>query len=55
METDFFNYINDTIISQLGNDELLYLIAFFFKNLNLAKCNYKTYKKELLVIMRYFE
>lgn len=33
----------------LDKDKLLYFIAFFFKNLNLTKDNYKIYNKELLV------
>ena len=30
-------------------------MIFFFKNLNPAKCNYKIYNKELLVIIKSFE
>ena len=46
VEKDLSNYVSSKIFSKLGNDKLLYLIAFFSKNLNLAKCNYKIYDKE---------
>ena len=34
---------------------VLYPIAYFLKQLSLAKCNYKIYNKELLAIIRYFK
>ena len=55
VETDLSNYISSKVFSQLGNDELLYSIAFFSKNLNLAKCNYEINDKELLAIIRCFK
>ena len=55
VKTDFFNYINSGNFFQLGEDRLLYLVTFFLKNLNSAKCNYKIYDKELLAIIQYFK
>ena len=55
VKTDSSDYVNSGGYSQLGNDELLYPIAFFAKNFKLAKCKYKIYDKGLLAIIRYFE
>ena len=52
VETNSSDYVSSGVFSQLGNDELLHPIAFFSKNLNPAKCNYKSYDKELLAIIR---
>ena len=51
MKTEFFNYVNSGIFFELREDKLLYLIAFFSKNLNLAKYNYEIYDKKLLAII----
>ena len=51
VKTNFFKYISSRIFFQLGKNRLLYPIAFFSKNLKLAKCNYKIYDKELLAII----
>lgn len=48
VEIDFSNYINSIVFFQLGKNRILHLVAFFFKNLNSIKCNYKIYDKELL-------
>ena len=55
VETNLSNYVSSGVLSQLGDEELLYLIAFFSKNLNPAECNYKIYNKEFLAIIRCFE
>lgn len=55
METNFSDHVNSGVFSWLGKNELLHLIACFFKNPNPAKCNYKIYNKELLAIIKYFE
>ncbi len=55
METDFSDVVSSEVFSQLGEDGLLYPIAFFSKNLNPAECNYKIYNKKLLAIIWYFE
>ncbi len=55
IQTDSSDYVSSRILFQLGNNRLLYLVAFFFKNFNLVECNYEIYDKELLVIIRCFE
>ena len=55
VETDSSDYVSSGVLFQLGEHELLHLIAFFSKNLNPAKCNYEIYDKELLAIIRCFE
>ena len=51
VETDFSDYVNSRVFSQLGKNKLLYPIVFFSKNLNPVKCNYEIYDKELLAII----
>ena len=51
MEINSFDYVNSGVNFQLGEDKLLYLVTFFIKNLNPAKCNYEIYDKELLAII----
>ena len=55
METDSSDYVSSGVFSQLGKNRLLYLVVFFFKNLNPAEYNYEIYDKELLAIIRCFE
>ena len=55
VEIDFSDYVSNGVLSQLNEDGLLHLIAFFSKNLNPAECNYKIYDKELLAIIYCFE
>ena len=55
VETDSSDYVSSGVLSQLGEDGLLYPVAFFSKNLNPAECNYEIYDKELLAIIRCFE
>lgn len=55
MDTDLSNYVSSRVFFQLGNNKLIHLINFFSKNLNLVKCNYEIYDKELLAIIRWFE
>ena len=55
VETDLSDYVSSGDLFQLGDDGLLYFIAFLSKNLNPAECNYEIYDKELLAIIRYFE
>jgi RNase H-like domain found in reverse transcriptase len=43
------------VLFQLGDDEKLYPVAFFLKNLASAEYNYEIYDKELLAIIRGFE
>ena len=55
VETKLSDYVSNRGFSQLGDNGLLHSIAFFSKNLNSNKYNYKIYNKELLAIIRYFE
>ena len=55
VETDSSDYVNSRVLSQLGDDGLLHLIAFFSKNPNPTECNYEIYNKELLAIIKCFE
>ncbi len=55
VKTDSYDYVSSKVLSQLGEDRLLYPIAFFLKYLTLAECNYKIYDKELLAIIQCFE
>ncbi|KAM0708516.1 hypothetical protein Q7P35_005168 [Cladosporium inversicolor] len=59
METDASNYVVAGVLSQmhLGPDgkDLLRPVAYFSKRMVLAECNYDTYDKELLAIVRCFE
>ncbi len=45
VETDFSDNVNSRVFSQLKEDELLHLIMFFSKNLNLVEYDYKIYDK----------
>ena len=55
LETDFSDYVFLGVLSQIGDDGLLYPVAFFFKKLIAAECNYDIYDKKLLAIIRCFE
>ena len=55
IKSDFFDYVNSGTFSQLREDGLLYFFAFFSKNLNFIKYNYKIYEKKLLAIIKNFE
>ena len=55
IKANLFNYITGGILSQYNKDGVLYPIVYFLKRLNLAKCNYKIYNKELLAIIKYFK
>lgn len=55
MKINLINYINKKIFFWQNNYQFLYLVIFFFGNLNLVKCNYKIYKKKSLAIIRYFK
>ncbi len=55
LETDSFNYVNDDILSQYDDEETLYSMIYYSKNLSFAECNYKIYDKKLLAIIRAFK
>jgi hypothetical protein len=51
LETDASDRVIAGILSQLYLDGEWYPIAFFLKIMDLAKCNYKVYNKEMLAII----
>jgi len=55
LETDWFDYVNDDILSQYDDEETLHSMIYYSKNLSLAECNYEIYDKKLLAIIRVFE
>ena len=55
IETDSFNYVSAGVLSQLDDEDVLHPVAYFSRKIAPAKCNYKIYDKELLVIIRCFE
>ena len=55
IEIDAFDYVIATILFQRDANDMLRLVAFMFKKMFLAKCNYEIYNKKLLTIVRAFE
>ena len=55
LKINFSNIVNDEIFSQKQNDDLCYLIAFFFKNMSSIECNYEIYDEEHYAIIRSFK
>src|SRR6266702_6874621 len=55
IKADLSNYITRGILSQYNKEGVLHPIAYFLKQLNPAKYNYKIYNKELLAIIKYFK
>ena len=51
LETDAFDRVIAKILLQLYLDGEWYPVAFFLKIIVLAKCNYKVYNKEMLIIV----
>jgi len=51
LETDASNRVIAGILLQLYLDGEWYPIAFFLKIMDLAKCNYEVYNKEMLAII----
>jgi len=51
LKTDFLNYMNNKVLFQYDDEEILYLMIFYNKNMIFIKCNYKIYDKELLIII----
>jgi hypothetical protein len=51
LKTDASNRVVVGILSQLYLDSEWYFITFFLKTMDLAKCNYKVYNKEILAII----
>ena len=55
IETDLSDYATAGMLSQIGDDGELHLIAFYSRKIIPAECNYKIYDKKLLVIIKSFE
>ena len=55
VETDISDYMSEGILSQYDKNDVLHLIAYFFKKHNSAKCNYEIYNKELMAIICMFK
>ena len=55
VETDASDYVSGGILSQYGQDGVLYPVAYFSKKHSPAECNYEIYDKELMAIVRAFE
>ena len=52
LKTDASDRVIAEILSQLYLDSEWYLITFFLKTMDLAKCNYKVHNKEMLAIIQ---
>ena len=55
VKTDTSDYVSEGILSQYDKNDVLHLIAYFFKKHNSVKCNYEIYDKELMAIICTFE
>ena len=55
IETDTSDYVSEGILSQYDKNNVLHLIAYFFKKHNSAECNYEIYDKELMIIVHVFK
>lgn len=55
VETNTLDYVLSGILSQYDNDRILKVVVYFSKKHLSAKCNYKIYDKELMVIIRAYK
>ena len=55
LKIDFFDYVNEGVLSQYDNENVLYSIIFYNKNLISVEYNYQIYDKKLLAIIRYLK
>ena len=55
VEIDIFNKVIETILCQQDLDDHWHLIAYHFKKMIFAKCNYETHDKKLLTIIHFFK
>ena len=55
LETDLSDNISAGILSQYGEDKLLYPVAFFSRKHLLQEINFEIYDKEFLAIIKSFE
>lgn len=54
-KTDASNYVLVGILLQHNNNDILYLVAYFFMKYLPAEYNYEIYNQELIAIVRCFE
>jgi hypothetical protein len=52
LEINSSDYVNKNVLSQYKDNGILYLVAFYSKNMVSAECNYEIYDKKLLIIVR---
>lgn len=55
IEIDASDYVVAAVLSQKDPQGVMYSVAYMFKQMSPAECNYEIYDKELLVIVRAFE
>ena len=55
IETDLSDYVTIGVLSHIGDDGELHLVAFYSRKIIPAEYNYKIYDKELLAIIKSFE
>ncbi len=55
LEMEAFDFALNAIFSQIGEDNLLHLVGFYFRNFLPTEINYKIHDKKLLAIMDAFE
>ena len=55
LKIDVLNYVNENMLFQYDNNDVLYLVIFFNKNMISIECNYEIYDKKLFIIIRCLE
>ena len=55
VKTDTSRWVTTAMLSQYGNDDVLYPCAFYSRKMLPVECNYKIYNKEMLVIIHALE
>ena len=52
---DFSDYVNANVLSQMKDDGLLHLMAYFLRRMAPAEYHYEIYDKEFLTIIQCFK
>ena len=52
LKINFFDYVNNDVLSQYDDEHVLHSVAFYSKNFLSAECNYEIYNKKLLIIIK---
>ena len=55
LEINSFDYVNEKMLFQYDDEDVLYLMTFYNKNMISTKCNYEIYDKKLLIIIKYLK